>query len=113
MDLGSPSPSPATATLGVPRADSAWIQPIADSGALGHGDPADLAVARETIRLAFVAGAGGLEAYGVQVLHLSPSGISAIHTSLDPSLFELFDLSPRLSERRSEPDEGMHQMMLD
>jgi RNA polymerase sigma-70 factor (ECF subfamily) len=53
MDLGSSS-SP-TATLGVPLVDSVWIQPIADDRVLGAGDPAELAVARETIRLAFVA----------------------------------------------------------
>jgi RNA polymerase sigma-70 factor (ECF subfamily) len=244
MDLESPSPS--SATLDAPLADSTWIQPMPDSRALGHGDPAELAVARETIRLAFVAalqhlpprqravlilrdvlrwksveiaglldasvvsvngllrraratlasrelttsdlaqpaeqdrelltryvdaferldidtlvsllrddavlsmppyslwlqgrsdfrdwllanacldavlvpvaangsaafaiykptGGGRREAYGVQVLDLSPSGISAVHTFLEPSLFELFDLPPALSERPSEPRSG-------
>lgn len=33
-----------------------------------------------------------LEAYGVQVLELSPSGISEIHTFLNSDLFSLFDL---------------------
>jgi RNA polymerase sigma-70 factor, ECF subfamily len=53
MDLSSPST--ADATLGeLPEAR--WIQPIPDTRALPtEGDPAELAVARESIRLAFVA----------------------------------------------------------
>jgi len=54
MDLG-PS-AHAGPDLGVPLPESAWIQPIPDSRALpAHGDPAELAAQRETIRLAFVA----------------------------------------------------------
>src|SRR6266540_1827511 len=54
MDLG-PSSS-AGASLGVPLPESAWVQPIPHSRALpAGGDPAELAVQRETIRLAFVA----------------------------------------------------------
>ncbi len=54
-------------------------------------------------------GGGRRDAYGVQVLDLSPSGISAVHTFLEPSLFELFDLPPALSERPSEPRSGAHR----
>jgi RNA polymerase sigma-70 factor (ECF subfamily) len=54
MDLG-----PAAATgpdLGVPLPDTAWVEPIADGRVLrADGDPAELAVQRETVRLAFVA----------------------------------------------------------
>jgi RNA polymerase sigma-70 factor, ECF subfamily len=54
MDLG-PS-SPATAALGEPLGEHAWVQPIADVRVLGDGaDPAEVAEARETLRLAFVA----------------------------------------------------------
>jgi RNA polymerase sigma-70 factor (ECF subfamily) len=43
-------------TLGPPLADSAWIEPVPDDRAIpSGGDPADVAVARESIRLAFVA----------------------------------------------------------
>jgi RNA polymerase sigma-70 factor (ECF subfamily) len=246
MDFGSASPS--NAALGVPLSDGAWIQPIADSRALSADDPSELAVARDTIRLAFIAALqnlpprqravlilrdvlrwkaaevaslldasvvsvngllrraratiasrdltvsapaqpseqeqellaryveaferfdidtlvsllrddavfsmpphtlwlkgrsavrdwllanacrhalfvpveangsaafavykptsdGGLEASSVQVLELSPSGISAVHTFLDPSLFDLFDLPSTLSGRPSEPRPGAH-----
>ncbi len=54
MDLG-PS-STADSTLGPPLAEQAWVQPVADARVLPpEGDPAELAVARDSIRLAFVA----------------------------------------------------------
>ena len=34
--------------------DGAWVEPIPDNAAVPEGDPAELAVARETLRLAFV-----------------------------------------------------------
>jgi RNA polymerase sigma-70 factor, ECF subfamily len=54
MDLGPASP-PVEALLGGWQPDDLWISPIADERVLPeHGDPADIAVARDTIRLAFV-----------------------------------------------------------
>jgi RNA polymerase sigma-70 factor, ECF subfamily len=54
MDLGPASP-PVEALFGDSRPDEAWISPIADERVVPeHGDPADIAVARDTIRLAFV-----------------------------------------------------------
>ena len=54
MDFG-PS-STADAFTGATRPEHAWVSPIPDARVLpGDGDPAELAVARETIRLAFVA----------------------------------------------------------
>jgi RNA polymerase sigma-70 factor, ECF subfamily len=42
--------------LGTPLPESAWIEPVPDDRAVpSGGDPADVAVARESIRLAFVA----------------------------------------------------------
>jgi RNA polymerase sigma-70 factor (ECF subfamily) len=53
MDLG-PS-SAADSSLGAPLPEATWIQPIPDDRVLPEdGDPAELAEARETIRLAFV-----------------------------------------------------------
>ena len=53
MDLGpaSPGDSPVPA----PRPESTWLGPIPDSMVLPEGDPSDVAVARESVRLAFVA----------------------------------------------------------
>jgi RNA polymerase sigma-70 factor, ECF subfamily len=54
MDLG-PAKT-ADAPLGGPLPEATWILPIPDSRVLpADGDPAELAVSRETVRLAFVA----------------------------------------------------------
>ncbi len=54
MDLGPAST--AESTLGPALADATWIEPIPDTRVVPEaGDPAELVVARETIRLAFVA----------------------------------------------------------
>src|SRR5207253_7777122 len=54
MDLG-PAQEPVAENLNsLPEAT--WIQPMPDGLVVPEGDPAEVAVARETIRLAFVAG---------------------------------------------------------
>ncbi|BEP16307.1 sigma-70 family RNA polymerase sigma factor [Acidothermaceae bacterium B102] len=54
MDLSSPAPSTTLPEHMLP--DAAWLEPIPDAGlAPADGDPAQRAVAHETIRLAFVA----------------------------------------------------------
>ena len=54
VDLVSSSP-PILESLGAPLADSAWIEPMPDDRLAWAGDPAELAVSRESVRLAFVA----------------------------------------------------------
>jgi RNA polymerase sigma-70 factor, ECF subfamily len=53
MDLG-PAREPVEANLST-RAEATWIEPIPDGRVVPEGDPAEVAVARETVRLAFVA----------------------------------------------------------
>jgi RNA polymerase sigma-70 factor (ECF subfamily) len=54
MDLGEWVTADATLDAGLPEAS--WVLPVADARVLPEtGDPAELAAARETIRLAFVA----------------------------------------------------------
>jgi RNA polymerase sigma-70 factor, ECF subfamily len=53
MDLG-PAREPVESNLNA-LAEVTWIEPVPDSVVVPEGDPADVAVARETIRLAFVA----------------------------------------------------------
>ena len=53
MDLG-PAREPVESNLNA-LAEVTWIEPVPDSVVAPEGDPADVAVARETIRLAFVA----------------------------------------------------------
>ena len=55
MDFGPAAP-PVQSSLGEPLPEYSWIGPIPDDRVLpAGGDPADLAIARESIRLAFVA----------------------------------------------------------
>src|SRR5205814_9703050 len=53
MDLGPPRPPVETNAHWMPEV--AWLEPIPDSLLAEEGDPAELAVTRESIRLAFVA----------------------------------------------------------
>jgi RNA polymerase sigma-70 factor, ECF subfamily len=54
IDLGPASP-PVEAMLGDWHPDDVWISPISDDRVVPeHGDPAEIAVARDTIRLAFI-----------------------------------------------------------
>jgi RNA polymerase sigma-70 factor (ECF subfamily) len=53
MDLG-PASEPVAANLRT-LPEVTWIEPVPDSHVVPEGDPAEVAVARETIRLAFVA----------------------------------------------------------
>jgi RNA polymerase sigma-70 factor (ECF subfamily) len=54
MDLASPSSY--DTPVGERTSEATWVLPVADGRVLpGDGDPAELAVARETIRLAFIA----------------------------------------------------------
>jgi RNA polymerase sigma-70 factor, ECF subfamily len=53
MDLTSPGT--ADTPLGEPLPETAWVLPIPDGHGTGAADPAELAVAHETLRLAFVA----------------------------------------------------------
>ena len=53
MDLG-PAREPEAANLAT-RPEATWLEPIPDGRVVPDGDPAEVALARETIRLAFVA----------------------------------------------------------
>ena len=53
MDLASATT--ADAPLGAPLPESTWVLPVPDGRVIADGDPAELAEARESIRLAFVA----------------------------------------------------------
>ncbi|WP_285595510.1 sigma-70 family RNA polymerase sigma factor [Kineosporia sp. NBRC 101731] len=55
MDLG-PSQKTAEVVIGEPLGEATWIQPIPDGRVLtGTADPAEAAVQRETVQLAFIA----------------------------------------------------------
>jgi RNA polymerase sigma-70 factor, ECF subfamily len=53
MDLGPAAT--ADTPLSAPRPEATWLGPVPDSIVLPDGDPSEVAVARESVRLAFVA----------------------------------------------------------
>ena len=70
MEMG-PSSSVADAVLGEPQGEHTFVQPVADDRVIDlAGDPADVAAARESIRLAFVAALQHLPARQRSVLIL-------------------------------------------
>jgi RNA polymerase sigma-70 factor, ECF subfamily len=70
MELG-PSRHTADVVLGAPLSEQTFVQPIADERVIDvDGDPADVAAARESIRLAFVAALQHLPARQRSVLIL-------------------------------------------
>ena len=55
MDMG-PASAPVADSIGAPAAEGSWVDPMPDGRVIpAGGDPADVAVARESVRLAFVA----------------------------------------------------------
>jgi RNA polymerase sigma-70 factor, ECF subfamily len=71
MELG-PSSAPVESSLTLMLPEHAWVSPIADDRVLPeHGDPAEIAAARESIRLAFVTALQHLPARQRAVLILS------------------------------------------
>jgi RNA polymerase sigma-70 factor, ECF subfamily len=71
MELG-PSLAPGSSQLGPVLPENTWVSPIADERVLPqHGDPAEIAAARESIRLAFVTALQHLPARQRAVLILS------------------------------------------
>ena len=56
MDLSAAPSEPVMSSLGAPLPETTWVEPAPDSRTLPDTtDPAELAVARESVRLAFVA----------------------------------------------------------
>jgi RNA polymerase sigma-70 factor (ECF subfamily) len=56
MDLSPGASPPVEASLGTPLAETTWVGPVPDGRVMPEtADPAELAVARESVRLAFVA----------------------------------------------------------
>jgi RNA polymerase sigma-70 factor (ECF subfamily) len=56
MDMSPTASPPVESSLGEPLPESAWLGPAPDASVLpGAGDPAEVAVSRESVRLAFIA----------------------------------------------------------
>ncbi|MEJ5913548.1 sigma-70 family RNA polymerase sigma factor [Pseudokineococcus sp. 1T1Z-3] len=55
VDVSAGPSEPVVSSLGAPLEESVWLTPAPDARVLPDGDPAEVAVARESVRLAFVA----------------------------------------------------------
>ena len=95
MDMGPAAVQPAGP--GTPMPEVTWLTPIPDTSVLESGqDPADLAVARDSIRLAFVAALQHLPPRQRAVLILR----EVLHWHAD-EVAELLDLHRRLGQQRA------------
>ncbi|MDQ3178526.1 MAG: sigma-70 family RNA polymerase sigma factor [Actinomycetota bacterium] len=115
MDLGPSSPI-ATARVGEALPEHAWVQPIADERIVpDDGDPAEIAAARESIKLAFVAALQHLPArqravlilrevlawHASEVAELLGTSVASVNSALQRARTTL-DAS-NLAERRARP----------
>ena len=120
MDLGPASP-PVEALLGDWSAEDLWISPMADDRVLPeHGDPADVAVARDTIRLAFITALQHLPARQRATLILCEvlrmpaaeaaatlgTSVPAVNSALQRARATLADLPPEQRPGPLDPDQA-------
>ncbi|MDQ1446300.1 MAG: polymerase sigma-70 factor, subfamily [Acidimicrobiaceae bacterium] len=123
MELGPASP-PEERFLGELLPEHAWVSPIADVRVLPeHGDPADVAAAREGIRLAFVTALQHLPArqravlilcevlrwQATEVAELLDTSVAAVNSALQRARGTLADVH---AESRPQAVSAEHQELL-
>ena len=122
MDLG-PSSTVASAVL-APQHESTFVQPIADARVIDlDGDPADVAAARESIRLAFVAALQHLPARqravlilcevlrwpAAEVAELLDTSIASVNSALQRARATLATIEPDQLDTTLDPE---HEALL-
>ncbi len=124
MDLG-PAREPVMGNLNVPS-EVTWIQPIPDALVSEDGDPADVAQARETLRLAFVAALQRLPPRQraalilCEVLHwraqeaadLLDTSLASVNSALQRARATLADAEPMAEPALLADDLGHHERAL-
>jgi RNA polymerase sigma-70 factor, ECF subfamily len=125
MDLGPASP-PIAASLGQPRSEAIWIQPIPDGNVLpANGDPADLAVQRDSIRLAFVATLQHLPPRqravlilrevlrwsAIEVAELLDSSVASVNSALQRARATLAGIDPGTEDQYQPLDIGQQDLL--
>jgi RNA polymerase sigma-70 factor (ECF subfamily) len=118
MDLGPASPIDAALTS---SGEATWIEPMPDALTLPEdGDPAELAMSRETLRLAFVAALQHLPArqravlilrevlrwQASEVAELLETSVASVNSALQRARATIADQGPAAAEQTAEVDEA-------
>ncbi|MEH1057548.1 sigma-70 family RNA polymerase sigma factor [Micromonospora sp. CPCC 206171] len=124
MDLGPAAE--AGAALGAPAPEHVWIQPVPDDRVLpGYGDPAEHALRRESIRLAFVAALQHLPPRQRAVLilrdvlcwradevaHLLEASVASVNSALQRARSTLRTVAPDPGERVRPADAAQRELL--
>jgi RNA polymerase sigma-70 factor (ECF subfamily) len=123
MDLG-PAREPVEANLST-RPEVTWIEPIPDGAVGAEADPADVAVGRETIRLAFVAALQHLPPRqraalilcevlrwkASEVAELLETSVASVTSALQRARATLAEIDVTPTESVSELDEAQRELL--
>lgn len=125
MDFGPASP-PIASSLGRPLTESVWIQPVPDGSVLRNGDPAEVAMERDSIRLAFIAALQHLPPRqravlilrevlrwsAVEVSELLNTTVASVNSALQRARATLAAAGPATDDR-FDPMDQAHKELLD
>jgi RNA polymerase sigma-70 factor (ECF subfamily) len=126
MDFGPASP-PVAESLGEPRSEATWIQPMPDGEVLPPtADPADLAVQKDSVRLAFIAALQHLPPRqrvvlilrevlrwsAAEVAELLETTVASVNSALQRARATLVEIDPD-TERPTGPMDDAQKTLLD
>jgi RNA polymerase sigma-70 factor (ECF subfamily) len=123
MDLG-PAREPEAANLHT-LPETTWIEPIPDGRVIADGDPAELAVGRETVRLAFIAALQQLPPrqravlilrevlrwQAAEVAELLDTSVASVNSALQRARATLADSDVTTVEQSTELDEADRELL--
>jgi len=125
MDFGPAAP-PVAESLGEPRSEATWIQPMPDGEVLSAtADPAELAVQKDSVRLAFIAALQHLPARqravlilrevlrwsAAEVADLLDTTVASVNSALQRARATLATVDPA-ADARSEPMDDAQKDLL-
>lgn len=126
MDFGPASP-PVAESLGEPRPEATWIQPMPDGEVLSPtADPAELAVQKDSVRLAFIAALQHLPPRqrvvlilrevlrwsAAEVADLLETTVASVNSALQRARATLTEIDPD-ADRSTGPLDAAQQNLLD